>query len=136
MLQQCEASLNLSRKSWRYKIKWAWIVALFAIFIVSEATSISVAGLWESVTGPLSQWTAILGSIMVSMVHSLDVFHWYKHVDSGAVSRNHYSEFTELEAPLALHAAREDGDPDSCRKQEIGMLPKNTPSNIVVQAPQ
>lgn len=72
----CEQRLALTTSHWRYRIKWMWILALLAIAVVNEATRFVDGGLWESLTGPLCQWAAILGTILVSSVHSLDVRHF------------------------------------------------------------
>mmetsp|Transcript_1286 Transcript_1286/g.2354 ORF Transcript_1286/g.2354 Transcript_1286/m.2354 type:complete len:348 (-) Transcript_1286:72-1115(-) len=79
----CDRVLKLSHRSWRYRIKIAWILVLIALGFLNEGTR-RVPRIWEPIVGPLCQWIAILGMVFVSKIHCLDVKHWYRHIDANA----------------------------------------------------
>eukprot|EP00240_Pyramimonas_obovata_P015505 CAMPEP_0118927786 /NCGR_PEP_ID=MMETSP1169-20130426/5189_1 /TAXON_ID=36882 /ORGANISM="Pyramimonas obovata, Strain CCMP722" /LENGTH=299 /DNA_ID=CAMNT_0006869629 /DNA_START=293 /DNA_END=1192 /DNA_ORIENTATION=- len=93
------ASLGLHPASRRFRVKLIWILALVALGVMNEVTKwVTPRTYWEDFFGPLGQWTAILGTIMVAMVHSLDLRHYLKH--EGALIAAAY----DLEEPVASDA--------------------------------
>jgi hypothetical protein len=83
------ASLHLSRPqpNWRYRVKVWWIAALIGVGFVNEFTKwVTPRTYWEDYFGPMCQWVAIIGSIMVAMVHSLDLrtFLQFEHTSVSA----------------------------------------------------
>ena len=115
----CEQRLALTTSHWRYRIKWIWIIALLAIAVVNETTRFVDGGLWESLTGPLCQWAAILGTILVSSVHSLDVRHF--------VQSSHRQELTPIPPPGEREG--EGGQPALLSPQQV--LMESTPTETV-----